>query len=222
VHPGAGNRNGTLANALLFHYREHLSSVSGDAMRPGIVHRLDKDTSGLMAVAKTDLAHRRLAAQLEDRSLSRTYQVIVLGVPVPPLGKVDMPIGRHRTDRQKMAVSGQGGREARTRYKLIKDLYGELALLECKLETGRTHQIRVHMQAIKHPVIGDPVYGPQRTALNAALKRAGLDESLKEKFLSFPRQALHAHKIGFIHPETGEEMTFEADMPEDMAGLAGR
>ncbi len=221
VHPGAGNWRGTLVNALLHHCRGQLSGIGGVA-RPGIVHRLDKDTSGLMVAAKTDRAHRALAAQLEDRSLGRTYLAVVLGVPSPPAGTVDMPIGRHRVNRQRMAVVPKGGRRAVTNYR-VADRCGEyFSLVECRLETGRTHQIRVHMEAVRHPLIGDPVYSPQPTAVRAAIRKAGMPEDLAESLLSFPRQMLHAVRIDFIHPANGEEMFFEALMPEDLLSIAGK
>lgn len=218
VHPGAGNWRHTLVNALLFHCGDQLSGIGG-VVRPGIVHRLDKDTSGLMVAAKTDKAHKGLAAQLEDRSLSRTYFALVLGVPVPAIGDVELAIGRHRTNRQKMAVVSSGGRHAHTHYRVREQIAGEFALVECALRTGRTHQIRVHMAAIKHPLVGDPLYGPQRTALKAALNRAKFDAVRCERFLGFPRQALHAAKIGFVHPVTGEDLAFEVPPPDDMAAL---
>ncbi len=218
VHPGAGNYEGTLVNALLHHCGDSLSGIGG-VLRPGIVHRLDKETSGLMLVAKSDKAHKGLAAQLEDRSLSRTYYALVLGVPVPRAGKVDMPIARHVSNRLKMNVVKKGGKEARTGYKVLNVYRDVLSLVECKLETGRTHQIRVHMQAIKYPIVGDALYGPQKNALESALKRGGYDGAVIREVSSFPRQALHAGCIEFIHPISGEEMGFEVDLPDDMAQL---
>jgi len=202
VHPAPGNRDRTLVNALLAHCGKSLSGIGGVA-RPGIVHRLDKDTSGLMIVAKNDAAHQALAAQFADRSLSRTYQALVWGVPVPLSGNIDAPIGRSVRDRKKMAVTGKG-RSALTHYRVLKD-FGIASLVECRLSTGRTHQIRVHMAHIKHPVIGDPAYGRGRTAKGA--------KELQE----FPRQALHAVKLQFIHPRTGKPMVFKSALPEDMA-----
>lgn len=204
VHPAPGNRDGTLVNALLAHCGDSLSGIGGVA-RPGIVHRLDKDTSGLIVVAKNDAAHHALSAQFADRSLSRTYRALVWGVPVPASGSVDAPIGRSSKDRKKMAVTAKG-KQALTHYKVIED-FGDASLIECKLATGRTHQIRVHMAHIGHPVVGDPVYG----------KKGGKKgtEALKE----FSRQALHAAEIRFIHPNTKKTMKFSSKLPKDMAQL---
>ena len=218
VHPGAGNHSGTLVNALLHHCGDDLSGIGG-VMRPGIVHRLDKDTTGLMAVAKHDKAHQGLSAQLEDRSLSRIYKALVLGVPMPIKGHVDMPLGRDPRNRLKVAVNTRQAKEAKTYYKVEKDFGEYFSLVECKLESGRTHQIRVHMAAIKHPLIGDPLYGPQQTAVIAALKKHGVDEVGQEKILSFGRQALHAGEISFVHPITGKTMHFQKDIPDDFSKL---
>jgi 23S rRNA pseudouridine1911/1915/1917 synthase len=218
VHPGAGNQTGTLVNALLYHCGDSLSGIGGVA-RPGIVHRLDKDTSGLMLVAKNDSAHRHLSAQLSDRSLSRVYQAVVLKVPAPPRGKVDAPIGRHASNRLKMAANSKGARDALTHYQVKKNFYDSLALVECTLSTGRTHQIRVHMSYIGHPLVGDPLYGPQETALRAALKKGGYDEKTSQEVLKFGRQALHAGSISFIHPATGEAMSFAVNPPTDFIKL---
>ncbi|HOO81800.1 MAG TPA: RluA family pseudouridine synthase [Alphaproteobacteria bacterium] len=218
VHPGAGNASGTLVNALLYHCGESLSGIGGVA-RPGIVHRLDKDTSGLMVVAKHDRAHQGLAAQLEDRSLSRIYEALALKVPVPVKGVVDMPIGRDPRNRLKMSVKGQNAKPARTHYRVLK-AYGEaLSLVECKLESGRTHQIRVHMQALKHPLIGDPLYRAQDTAVRGAMKKAGYEEDVIMAALNFPRQALHAKSISFVHPLSGEVHNYEVDAPDDFFNL---
>jgi 23S rRNA pseudouridine1911/1915/1917 synthase len=218
VHPGAGNYTHTLVNALLYHCRDDLSGIGGSA-RPGIVHRIDKDTSGLIIVAKNDKAHRKLSAQLASRTLSRKYICLVLGVPVPPAGTIDRPLGRHRTDRLKMAVK-PGGREAVTDYTVIKQKNNSFALTRCSLRTGRTHQIRVHMQAIKNPIIGDPLYGPQHTALLAAIKRAGLTDEAGKLLVSLERQALHAEQLSFVHPSSSEEMNFKAPLPEDIENIA--
>lgn len=215
VHPGAGNHSGTLVNALLHYCGDTLSGIGG-VIRPGIVHRLDKDTSGLMIVAKNDKAHRHLSLQLADRSLSRTYQAIVFKVPMPLKGRVEQPIGRHSNNRQKMCVN-ENGREAATRF-CVKERFGDAcALIECKLETGRTHQIRVHMSYIGHPLLGDPIYGPQRTGLVAAMKKDGYIEEIIEELLKFPRQALHAQSLSFIHPATDNVMSFSSDLPSDLA-----
>lgn len=202
VHPGAGNVSGTLVNALLHHCAGSLSGIGGVA-RPGIVHRLDKDTSGLMVAAKNDKAHQGLAAQLEDRSLSRVYQALVLGVPMPPQGVIDQPMGRDPHNRLKMVIRRRGGKDARTHYRTEKTYGGACTLVECRLESGRTHQIRVHMASIKHPLIGDLLYGPQPTAVQSALKKGGYDEAVVQACLDFPRQALHARQISFIHPVSG-------------------
>lgn len=215
VHPAAGHRQGTLVNALLYHCGDSLSGIGG-VKRPGIVHRLDKDTSGLMLVAKNDRAHKGLAAQLADRTLSRLYHALVWGVPTLRCGRIEEPIGRHPVSRQKMAVNRRHGRTAATRYEVQK-IFGEgtAALAECKLETGRTHQVRVHMAHIGHPLIGDPVYGLQPTAAKALLKKGGYSDQAAA-ILAFPRQALHARRIGFIHPESGEVMDFESPFPADL------
>lgn len=215
VHPGAGNWSGTLVNALLYHCGESLSGIGGVA-RPGIVHRLDKDTSGLMVVAKNDRAHKGLSEQLADRSLSRVYSALVLKVPTPVKGVVDMPIGRDPRNRLKMAVQGRGGRDARTHY-IVRETFGQaLSLVECKLETGRTHQIRVHMAALKHPLVGDPLYGPQETALTAALKKNDYNDEVIAALKNFPRQALHAQSLSFIHPVRGDALHFDSSLPADL------
>ncbi len=216
VHPGAGNYSGTLVNALLHHCRGSLSGIGG-VMRPGIVHRLDKDTTGLMLAAKNDAAHHGLAEQLADRSLSRVYHALVLKIPVPPKGTIDLPLGRHGQDRLRIAVRRAGGKHARTHYHVLERFGDVAALVECRLETGRTHQIRVHMEAIGHPLIGDPLYRPQPTALLGALRRAGADEAVGAALLALPRQMLHAQQISFIHPLSGEALSFTSALPEDMA-----
>lgn len=218
VHPGAGNYDGTLVNALLHHCGDELSGIGG-VMRPGIVHRLDKETAGLMVVAKNDMAHQGLSAQLEDRSLSRKYKALVLGAPMPPKGSVDQPIGRHHVNRLKMTVNEKYGRESKTHYQVIENYRNEFALLECALESGRTHQIRVHMAFIKHPLIGDPVYGPQPTAVAGALKRAGYDEGMAREIMEFPRQALQAFSLSFIHPGSEKRVSFEIDLADDFVKL---
>ncbi|MCB1532149.1 MAG: RluA family pseudouridine synthase [Alphaproteobacteria bacterium] len=218
VHPGAGNHDGTLVNALLHHCGDTLSGIGG-VMRPGIVHRLDKETTGLMVAAKNDKAHKGLAAQLEDRSLSRKYKALVLGVPMPLKGSVDAPIARHKGNRLKMSVNQKEGREARTHYLVLESYRDEFALVECALESGRTHQIRVHMDYIKHPLIGDPTYGPQPTAVQGALKRAGFSAETVQQMMDFPYQVLQAYSLSFIHPGTNEEVSFEIDMPENIRNL---
>lgn len=217
VHPAAGNYDGTLVNALLHHCGEDLSGIGG-VKRPGIVHRLDKETSGLMVVAKHDRAHQHLSRQLSDRSLKRVYHAFVWGVPSPNHGVIETQIGRHPRDRKKMAVLPAGGRDAVTEYKTIGQ-YGTLvSCVECRLKTGRTHQIRVHMAYIKHWLLGDPAYG--RPSAGKFLRgRIGLDKELAAYLRSFPRQALHAAEIGFTHPVTMEEMHFTAAFPSDMLEL---
>lgn len=216
VHPGAGQHDGTLVNALLYHCGSDLSGIGG-VKRPGIVHRLDKETSGAIIVAKNDKAHQGLSDQLADRSLSRVYKAFVWHVPMPVKGFVDEPIGRHATNRLKMAIRKTSGREAKTHYHVQQTYYDCMALVECTLESGRTHQIRVHMHHIKHPLIGDPLYGMAKEQSRALLNKHGVGN--QDIILDFPRQALHAETIGFIHPVSGADMTFEASWPEDMAKL---
>jgi 23S rRNA pseudouridine1911/1915/1917 synthase len=218
VHPGAGNHEGTLVNALLHHCGDSLSGIGG-VKRPGIVHRLDKDTTGLMIAAKNDAAHQGLAAQLADRTLSRIYHAVVLKVPVPLAGRIDRALVRHRTNRLKMTVTRSGGKEALTHYKVIQRFGQRASLVECKLESGRTHQIRVHMESIKNPLIGDPLYGPQATALRAVFKQDGIDSDAIDSVLAFPRQALHAHSLAFKHPVTGEAHSYSAPTPPDISNL---
>ncbi len=197
VHPGSGNWSGTLMNALL-HHAPQLAQIP----RAGIVHRLDKDTSGLLVVAKTLAAQTDLVRQLQARSVKRHYLALVLG-HVAGDGVVDAPIGRHPVQRTKMAVVG-GGREARTHY-AVRERFGRATLVECRLETGRTHQIRVHLTSLGHPLAGDPVYGRNKSG------DARLD--------AFPRQALHAWRLALIHPDSGLEMSWESPLPQDMADL---
>jgi 23S rRNA pseudouridine1911/1915/1917 synthase len=208
VHPGAGVPNGTLLNGLLHAYPE-LQTLP----RAGIVHRLDKDTSGLMVVARSLKAHTSLVKQLQDRSLGREYEAIVMG-EMTGGGTVDKPIGRHPSQRVKMAVleSSSTAKEAITHYRLIKR-YQRYTHVACQLETGRTHQIRVHMAHINHPLVGDPVYlGRQRWL-------AGTPKELKQALIDFPRQALHAKKLSLIHPSLEEECVWESDLPQDMQNL---
>lgn len=207
VHPAAGNFDGTLVNALLHHCAGRLSSVGGVA-RPGIVHRIDKGTSGLLVVAKTDVAHEGLSAQFARHSIDRRYQAIVQGLPNPPAGTVDAPLARSSTNRQKMAIVDDGrGRRAVTHYRLVTALK-DASLVECRLETGRTHQVRVHLTSIGHPLLGDPVYGRTRLAHRELLKR-----------LDFSRQALHAAELGFVHPVSKENLSFKSAIPSDMQEL---
>ncbi len=218
VHPGAGNWAGTLVNALLYHCGDTLSGIGG-VIRPGIVHRLDKDTTGLMVVAKHDKAHQALSAQLADRSLSRHYYALVWKVPTHKKGSIDAPIGRHPGQRQKMTVTAQNSRDAVTHYVVQARYNDAAALVECKLETGRTHQVRVHMAHLGHPLIGDPAYGLQDNAGESLLRKSGYEDTDFAPIIDFPRQALHAFKIGYIHPSTGKEMSFEIPLPDDMAKI---
>jgi 23S rRNA pseudouridine1911/1915/1917 synthase len=210
VHPAAGNLDGTLVNALLHHCRGQLSGIGGVA-RPGIVHRIDKDTSGLLVVAKSDRAHEGLAQQFKAHSIDRLYAAIVYGLPKPPAGTVDTWIGRSDADRKKMAVCREGrGKHAVTHYRTIERLVGA-ALMECRLQTGRTHQVRVHMAHLGHPLIGDPVYSRDRKGFKSILETIG-----------FKRQALHAKRLGFIHPVTGQKLSFDSALPVDMQELLSK
>lgn len=231
VHPAPGTPSGTLVNALLAHCGADLSGVGG-LKRPGIVHRIDKDTSGLLVVAKSDAAHHGLAAQFEAHSVERYYQALVYGVPDandPRLRgvkgtsfepgnilKLTTQLARHRTDRQRQAVLFHGGRHAVTRARTV-ERFGQppvLALMECWLETGRTHQIRVHLAHAGHGLVGDPTYGGKRK-----LAAKAVSEPAAEAIKNFPRQALHAAVLGFIHPVSGENVRFEAPLPQDMSDL---
>ncbi len=213
VHPAAGHPDGTLVNGLLAHCGASLSGIGG-VTRPGIVHRLDKGTSGLMVAAKNDSAHRHLAAQLEARTLTRRYKALVWGMPEPRHGKIEAAIGRNPANRKKMAVVKKGGRAAVTRYRVLKPVGIKASLLECRLATGRTHQIRVHLSDIGHPVVGDPLYGrgPKRRLKDAT-------EAVRKALAAFDHQALHAYLIGFRHPSSGESLRFEAEIPSDFKVL---
>ena len=193
VHPAAGHYEGTLVNALLYHCGSSLSGING-VLRPGIVHRIDKDTSGLLMVAKNDFAHKGLAEQIKNHSFTREYRTVVFGSLKDDEGVVDAPIGRHPVDRKKMCVTEKNSKTAVTHYRVLERYKGYTYVL-CRLETGRTHQIRVHMAYLGHPVAGDPVYG------------------VKNEKVNFEGQCLHAGKIGFIHPVTGKYMEFTADLP---------
>ncbi len=231
VHPAPGTPTGTLVNALLHHCGADLSGVGGEK-RPGIVHRIDKDTSGILVVAKSDMAHHGLAAQFEAHSVERYYRAVVYGVPdasdprlrglrginfeAGNIMKITTQLARHKTERQKQAVLFHGGRHAVTRSRIV-EVFGKpgvATLVECWLETGRTHQIRVHMAHAGHGLIGDTTYGGRRKLAAKALGEAGIAAAAH-----FPRQALHAAILGFEHPVTGEAMRFEAPMPEDMVNL---
>ncbi len=209
VHPAAGNPDGTLVNALLHHCKGALSGIGGVA-RPGIVHRIDKDTSGLLVVAKSDAAHEGLARQFADHSIERRYLALCNGHPRPSKGRIEGKIGRSDTNRKKMAVlapDSARGKHAVTHFSTIKTLDG-CALIECRLETGRTHQVRVHCASIGHALLGDPIYGRTPAKLRPILKDLG-----------FTRQALHAASLGFVHPVTKENLRFEAELPGDMQEL---
>jgi 23S rRNA pseudouridine1911/1915/1917 synthase len=216
VHPAPGNPDHTLVNALIAHCGEDLTGIGG-VRRPGIVHRLDKDTSGVMVAAKTADAHAALVTQFSDRTVDRAYRAIVWGQPTPPADKIEGPIGRHPRNRKKMAVVSRGGKHAVTRYRSLAHYCDGMAtLIECKLETGRTHQIRVHLTHRKHPIVGDPTYG--RPGSRRALPK-GLEPAETAILTEFPRQALHAFRLGFIHPTTGQHIDFETGFPEDMEKL---
>ncbi len=204
VHPAPGNMTGTLVSALLYHCGDSLSGIGG-VQRPGIVHRIDKDTSGLLVVAKNDIAHRSLSEQIALHTAYRRYMALAVGSPREESGTVDAPIGRHPVDRKRMAIVS-GGREAVTHWTLKERFHG-ISLIECKLRTGRTHQIRVHLSSIGHPVLGDTVYGGDKC-------RAA---KVHSKFIS--GQCLHAYRLELDHPRTGERMSFEAPLPENMAHL---
>jgi 23S rRNA pseudouridine1911/1915/1917 synthase len=223
VHPAPGHDSGTLVNALISHCGDSLSGIGG-VKRPGIVHRLDKDTSGLLVVAKTDAAHAGLSEQFaehgRDGRLHRAYRAFVWGVPDRPSGVIDAPLGRSQSNRKKMAVVAEAaGRHARTRYQTEQvftdtDSEAAVALLRLELETGRTHQIRVHLAHIRHPVLGDPVYG---TGFKASSRR--LSDTARAALFGLHRQALHAAELGFEHPVTGEDLEFSSPLPRDMSEL---
>jgi 23S rRNA pseudouridine1911/1915/1917 synthase len=210
VHPGAGNPDGTLVNALLRHCGGKLARAGG-LLRPGIVHRLDKDTSGLMLAAKTDLAYRSLVEQFASHTIERGYHAIVHGVPRPAEGRIDGAIGRSPANRKRMALTLAGGKPAATRYRVLRAFKTVAALVECRPETGRTHQIRVHLTSIGHPLVGDRLYGRRRSLLVGMAPpavAAGLD-----------RQALHAFLIAFSHPASARRLSFCSELPHDMKGL---
>ena len=199
VHPSAGHTSGTLVNAILFHCQGNLSGING-VMRPGIVHRIDKDTTGALLICKNDVAHRDLAEQLKEHSIKRRYRAIVSGNLKDDEGTVEGPIGRHPVDRKKMAINYKNGKEAITHYKVL-ERFGNATYIECRLETGRTHQIRVHMTSIGHPLLGDEVYGSGKNPYH------------------LQGQALHAMVMGFVHPRTGEYLEFTAPLPEYFTNL---
>ncbi|MCR5743636.1 MAG: RluA family pseudouridine synthase [Lachnospiraceae bacterium] len=198
VHPAAGHYTGTVVNALMYHCGSSLSGING-VLRPGIVHRIDKDTTGIIIACKNDKAHNSIAAQLKEHSITRRYYAIVIGNITEDEGVVDAPIGRHSIDRKKMAIRPDGKR-AVTHFKVL-ERFGQYTFIECRLETGRTHQIRVHMASLNHPLLGDSVYGPE-----------------KNKY-GLTGQTLHAYVLGFVHPTTGEYMEFKAELPEYFKNL---
>lgn len=203
VHPAAGNPDSTLVNALLYHCKGSLSGING-VLRPGIVHRIDKDTSGLLIVAKTNAAHLGLAEQIKDHSFLREYEAIVIGCPKESVGTIDAPIGRDLKDRKRMAITPTNSKRAVTHYRVLEQFHG-YSHLRFRLETGRTHQIRVHMASIHHAIVADPVYAPKNSE---TFRLAG--------------QCLHAKKIGFIHPITKEYMEFDSDLPPHFRELLNR
>lgn len=207
VHPAPGNYTGTLVNALLYHCKDSLSGIGG-VMRPGIVHRIDKDTSGLLVVAKNDASHRALSEELGYHGIEREYHALVRGGFKEEAGTVDLPIGRHPVDRKKMAVikSGEGAREAVTHYEVLRS-YGQISYLKLKLETGRTHQIRVHMSYLGHALLGDEVYSSTKIPFE------------KQHAPLFDGQILHAKRLSLTHPRTGERMTFECELPDNFKKL---
>lgn len=195
VHPAAGHYTGTLVNAIMYHCKEQLSSING-VLRPGIVHRIDMDTTGLLVVCKNDLAHQSLAEQLKVHSITRKYYAIVYDNIVEDEGTINKPIGRHPTDRKKQTIDLRNGREAITHYRVLERLNGKYTFIECQLETGRTHQIRVHMSSIHHPILGDTVYGPDKNPYH------------------LQGQTLHAGVLGFQHPRTGNYVEFQSELPD--------
>ena len=219
VHPGAGNYEDTMVNGLLYHCKNKLSGMSGED-RPGIIHRIDKDTSGLLVVAKNDQAHAFIAKQFEEHTIRRSYLVFVYGILRPLHGKIETLIGRNKTNRQKMSADVVRGKDAITNYKTLEVFKGnkipDISLLKCILETGRTHQIRVHMSHKGNPILGDQTYGKK------IKKIRGVDQEFEEILKSLKRQALHAHTLGFIHPKTHEEVFYASELPEDLLKLKNR
>jgi len=213
VHPAPGNADGTLVNALIAHCGDSLSGIGG-VRRPGILHRLDKDTSGVMVAAKTDAAHAALAAQFAGRTIERAYDALVWGVPHPASGEIAGNIGRSARNRKKMAVLDKGGRAALTRYRVVRAFGTAACRLECRLGTGRTHQIRVHLAHFGHPIIGDPLYGGGWTA-----RRRDAGARVNDAVAALGRQALHAKRLCFQHPESGETIEFETNLPNDISNL---
>jgi len=203
VHPAAGHTTGTLVNAVMYHCKDELSSING-VLRPGIVHRIDMDTTGVLVVCKNDMAHQSLAEQLKVHSITRIYYAIVYDNLLEEEGTIHKPIGRHPTNRKKQAVNVKNGRDAITHYRVLERLQGKYTLVECRLETGRTHQIRVHMASIHHPLLGDTLYGPAKDPFH------------------LQGQTLHAGVLGFMHPRTGQYVEFRAELPEYFQELLNR
>ena len=216
VHPGAGNPDGTLVNALLHHCKGNLSGINGE-LRPGIVHRIDKDTSGLLVVAKNDIAHNALAKQFEEHSIQRTYLAFVWGMMKPIHGRIGTFIGRSKYNRQKMSAEVASGKDAITNYKTLEIFKGntipDISLIECKLETGRTHQIRVHLSHKKNPILGDQMYGSKMRKIR------NIDPELQTIIENINFQALHAQSLGFIHPTSGKELFFTTELPQVLLNL---
>ena len=203
VHPAPGHYSGTLVNALLYHCQDNLSGING-SLRPGIVHRIDMDTTGSLVICKNDAAHQSLSAQLKNHSIHRVYEAVVHGNLKEETGLINAPIGRHPTERKKMSTLAKNGREAVTHYRVL-ERFGNFTYIQCRLETGRTHQIRVHMASIGHPLLGDLVYGPKKCP-----------------FPKLQGQTLHAKKLGFLHPKTGEYVEFTAPLPDYFTNLVGK
>ena len=216
VHPGAGNPDGTLVNALLHHCKGNLSGINGE-LRPGIVHRIDKDTSGLLVVAKNDIAHNALAKQFEEHSIQRTYLAFVWGMMKPIHGRIETFIGRSKYNRQKMSAEVASGKDAITNYKTLEIFKGntipDISLIKCKLETGRTHQIRVHLSHKKNPILGDQMYGSKMRKIR------NIDPELQTIIENINFQALHAQSLGFIHPTSGKELFFTTELPQVLLNL---
>lgn len=215
VHPAPGAYNGTLVNALLYHCCDNLSGIGG-VKRPGIVHRIDKETSGLLVVAKNDLTHQGLSVQFAEHSIERTYLAVVYGVIMPPTGRITGNVGRSKFDRKKMAIVESGGKSAATNYKTLEAFGKTASLVQCNLETGRTHQIRVHLSSVGHALIGDKVYVKNKKS------EVALPADLKKYVNEFPRQALHAKSLGFVHPRTHQLMQFDSELPPDMLDLVAK
>jgi 23S rRNA pseudouridine1911/1915/1917 synthase len=215
VHPAAGHYSHTLVNGLMYHCKDQLSGING-VMRPGIVHRIDMDTTGVIIACKNDMAHNSIAAQLKEHSITRRYQAIVHGVLKDDTGTIDAPIGRHPTDRKKMSINYNHGKNAVTHYKVLKR-FRQYTHVECRLETGRTHQIRVHMKHIGHVLFNDERYGGHEILKGTHFSK--YKQFVNNCFDTCPRQALHAMTLGFVHPVTGEEMYFTSELPDDMTRL---